>query len=87
MANEPIPSTANNRLLTKAEAATFLGIKPRTIDDWRAAKAIPVIERRGYVRFLRSDLEDFLQRHRIEARKASPYRPRKARSSTRDSQP
>tara|TARA_R110002049_G_scaffold66877_2_gene174235 strand:- start:567 stop:827 length:261 start_codon:yes stop_codon:yes gene_type:complete len=81
MAQEPIQTTASDRLLTKAEAADFLGIAPRTLDDWRAAKVIPVIERRGYVRFLRSDLEDFLQRHRIEARKASPYRPRKAKKA------
>ncbi len=87
MAHEPSHSTAIDRLLTKAEAATFLGIKPRTIDDWRAAKVIPVIERRGYVRFLQSDLEEFLQRHRIEARKASPYRPRKTRSSSPNPQP
>ena len=87
MDHKPARLTASDRLLTKAEAADFLGIAPRTLDDWRAAKAIPVIERRGYVRFLRSDLEDFLQRHRIEARKASPYRPRKAKSSSSNPQP
>ena len=63
-------------LLTKAEAAEFLGIAPRTLDDWREANAIACIERPGYVRFLRSDLEDFLNRHRREVRKACPYRPR-----------
>ena len=71
MNTAPIPD-----LLTKAEAAEFLGIRPRTLDDWREAGAIACIERPGYVRFLRSDLEDFLNRHRRGIRKASVYRPR-----------
>lgn len=68
--------TATSELLTKAEAAKFLGIRPRTLDDWRKANAIACIERPGYVRFLRTDLEDFLQRHRREPRKATPFKPR-----------
>ena len=42
-------------LLTKSEAADFLGIRPRTLDDWRTAGAIACVERPGYVRFLRTD--------------------------------
>lgn len=68
-------------LLTKSEAADFLGIRPRTLDDWRTAGAIACVERPGYVRFLRTDLEDFLQRHRREPRKVTPFKPR-VRSST-----
>jgi len=68
----------STELLTKAEAAKFLGIRPRTLDDWRAANAIACIERPGYVRFLRTDLEDFLQRHRREPRKVSPFKARVA---------
>ena len=67
-------SESNPDLLTKAEAAEFLGIAPRTLDDWREAGAITSIERPGYIRFLRSDLEDFLQHHRREARPSSPKR-------------
>ncbi len=67
---------SNPDLLTKAQAAEFLGIKPRTLDDWRSAQVIPVIERPGYVRFLRSDLEDFIARHRRVPKKASAFRPR-----------
>ncbi len=66
-------------LLTKAEAASYLGIKPRTLDDWRSQKAITCIERGAkgtgkrqqgsrYVRFLRSDLDAFIQSHRIPAK-------------------
>lgn len=69
------PTTSH--LLTKAEAAAYLGIAPRTLDDWRTAKAIACIERRGYVRFLPADLDDFLQRYRVEPRKATNFQPRK----------
>ncbi|MFN0127336.1 MAG: helix-turn-helix domain-containing protein [Verrucomicrobiales bacterium] len=68
-------------LLTKAAAAEYLGIRPRTLDDWRAAKAVPCIQRGRYIRFLRADLDDFLSRHRVTAKPTSPYRPRGSRTS------
>ena len=55
-------------LLTKAQAARFLGIAWRTLDDWRRAGAIACIERPGYVRFLQADLDAFVVSHRKEAR-------------------
>ena len=73
---QPHPTS---HLLTKAEAAAYLGIAPRTLDDWRAARAIPCVERPGYVRFLRSDLDGFIDRHRIAARTARAYRPRRVK--------
>ena len=75
-------NTTPSPLLTKSEAATFLGIRPRTLDDWREANAIACIERPGYVRFLRSDLEDFIRRHRREPKKVIAYKPRAGRKST-----
>ncbi len=74
------PSAASKtELLNKADAATYLGIRPRTLDDWRAAKAIPCIERGRYVRFLRTDLDEFLQRHRVAAKSSPAHRPRRSR--------
>ncbi|HWB04164.1 MAG TPA: helix-turn-helix domain-containing protein [Verrucomicrobiales bacterium] len=67
-------------LLTKAQAAEYLGIKVRTLDDWRAAKAIPHISRGGYVRFRRGDLDEFLTAHTIAARPTTPYRPRRRKA-------
>lgn len=85
MTSPTTPTTASGPaagdILTKAEAATFLGIAPRTLDDWRKAKVLPVIERPGYVRFLRADLVAFIERHRVEARKAPAYRPRRKRGA------
>ncbi len=75
--------TPETQLFTKAAAAEYLGIRPRTIDDWRAAKAIPCIQRGRYIRFLRADLDDFLSRHRVTAKPSSPYRPRGSRTSHR----
>jgi hypothetical protein len=63
-------------LFTKKEAAAYLGISPRTLDDWRTAKAIACIERPGFVRFLPSDLEAFLERHRRPERSVTKFRPR-----------
>jgi excisionase family DNA binding protein len=76
----PKPGASNRapetQLFTKAAAAEYLGIRPRTLDDWRAAKAIPCIQRGRYIRFLRADLDDFLSRHRVAAKPVPPYRPR-----------
>jgi excisionase family DNA binding protein len=63
-------------LCTKTEAAAFLRIKNRTLDDWRAAKIFPCIERGRYIRFRRSDLEAFLASHTVQSREAATYRPR-----------
>lgn len=82
--NDPVLSqkgaahgTPITELLTKAQAASYLGIAPRTLDDWRSAKAIPCIERAGYVRFYRSDLDAFLEAHRVAAAPRPSYRPRR----------
>jgi hypothetical protein len=64
-------------LLNKSAAAQFLGIAQRTLDDWRKAGSIACIERPGYIRFLLTDLEAFLEKHRREAKVATPFRPRR----------
>lgn len=66
----------NEMLLSKKQAAAFLGIAPRTLDDWRKSRCLACIERPGYVRFLQTDLEAFLERHRKQAKTASAFRPR-----------
>jgi excisionase family DNA binding protein len=61
----------SQRLLTKSEAAQILNISVRTLDDWCAAGSIACIKRPNYVRFLPSDLDAFIQRHR---RAENPHR-------------
>jgi predicted site-specific integrase-resolvase len=65
------------KLLTKSEAAEYLGIAERTLDDWRSAGAIPCVVRPGYVRFLIDDLNDFLMEHRVEGRSTRRFQRRK----------
>lgn len=76
---QPQTTAPQSNLLTKAEAATYLGIRPRTLDDWRTAKVIPFIERARYIRFRRSDLDAFLEANTVQPRQSTPYRPRKSR--------
>lgn len=68
-------------LLNKKQASAFLTIAVRTLDDWRQAKIIPCIQRGGYVRFRRDDLEDFLAASTLEPRKVPPYRPRRRKTA------
>jgi excisionase family DNA binding protein len=80
-------NSAAAELFTKSEAAAFLKIKIRTLDDWRAAKALPCIERGRWIRFRRADLESFIAAHTIQPRTATPFRPRRTRRATGGSLP
>ena len=62
--NKTDNNSRSAELLTITEACAFLKIKRRTIDDWRAAKALPCISRGRWVRFRRADVEAFLTRLR-----------------------
>lgn len=52
---------SNDELLTRIDAAAFLSISPRTLDQWREQGALRTIERGRWIRFRRSDLEKFIQ--------------------------
>jgi excisionase family DNA binding protein len=68
---------AAGELLTITEACAFLKIKRRTLDDWRAAKAIPCVERGRWIRFRRADLASFIEAHTTQSRTVSKFRPRR----------
>ena len=54
----------DSAVLTKAGAAEFLKVKPRTVDDWMRKKRIPFVKLpSGTVRFRRSQLLDFLAKY------------------------
>ena len=77
------PNPHFGELLTITEACAYLKIKRRTIDDWRAAKALPCIERGRWIRFRRSDLEAFIAAHTIQPRNVAACRRRlKSNQST-----
>lgn len=51
-----------DRLLTRAEAAEFLGVKTRTLANWACTKryALPFIKIGSTVKYRLSDLEKFV---------------------------
>ena len=81
------------RLLTTAEAAQVLGMKPQTLSIWRCTKRYPLrfIKMGGSVRYLMADLVKFLEAAAVMPpagvgrarllRRASPTRHAKSRTT------
>jgi len=65
--NLTFPSN-ESAVLTKAEAAEFLKVKPRTIDEWMRRGRIPFCKLpSGAVRFRREQLIEFLEKFEVGA--------------------
>lgn len=60
----PEPKGSDGNVFTTPEAAAFLGVRPRTLEDWRVYGGGPVYRKVGrhLVRYLRADLEAFLEK-------------------------
>lgn len=56
-------SNSCDKLLTRNEAAEFLRLSPRKVDQLAASGELPKVKIGTSVRFCRDDLEDFV-RHR-----------------------
>ena len=54
-----------SELLKKREAAAMLRVGLRTLDTWISRQTIPFVKIGRAVRFLRTDIEAFIQKHRI----------------------
>ena len=56
---------AQKELLTTAEAANFLALKPASLTTWRCTGAVrlPFVKIGGAVRYRRRDLERYLEDH------------------------
>jgi excisionase family DNA binding protein len=52
-------------LLTKRDVAQQAKVCARTVDNWMIDHGLPYIKLGGAVRFLQSDVENFIERHRI----------------------
>jgi excisionase family DNA binding protein len=52
-----------NALLTREQAAEFLGLRPQTLAVWASTRryALPMVKVGSLVRYRRSDLERFLE--------------------------
>lgn len=62
-------STQTPNLLTRAEAAAYLGVKPNTLAVWALTRRdpLPYVKVGRLVRYRRSDLEPFLSSRTVGA--------------------
>ena len=65
-----------SRLLTRAEAAAFLGVRPQTLATWlcRRRYPLPVVRVGRLVRYRLSDLEAFLDARTVGTESADSER-------------
>lgn len=67
----------SDRLLTVAEVADYLRVKPRTVYQWVWRRRIPFVKAGATVRFRRVEIDDWLaRRNRKETRLAPASKPR-----------
>ncbi len=59
--------TAANGTLTAEQAATYIGVRPSTIRAWVLARRIPFVKVGRLTRFLKHDLDQFLENGRVPA--------------------
>ena len=65
----------NDGLLTRSQAAEYLGLKPQTLALWFATNRydLPVVKvGRNIVRYRRSDLERFLEQRTVNGDSTKP---------------
>ena len=60
-ASSPALANSEQSCLTRFELAALLNVSVRTVDRMIAARELPVRRVRGHVRFLRSDVDRYLQ--------------------------
>lgn len=56
-----------NILLNVDETSKYLGLKKSTIYAFSSRKVLPKIKFSGKLMFLKSDLDDFIVNHRVDA--------------------
>ena len=55
-------------ILSEKEAAALLDVNPGTLKRWRSEGKGPAYTKNGSVRYLRSDIDQYLERMRISTR-------------------
>ena len=63
------PNRNNNELLTREEAAAYLGVHAQTLAMWasRGRYDLPMVKVGRAVRYRRSDLDAFLERRTVSS--------------------
>lgn len=49
------------------QAATYLGVTPLTLRVWTSKRRVPFVKVGRLTRFLKVDLDEFLEQHRVPA--------------------
>jgi excisionase family DNA binding protein len=75
--------SGNSDLLTRREAAEYLGVAPGTLAIWKSAERydLPVIKVGRLVRYRRVDLDNFLRNRTVESESNDCLAERQQRSS------
>lgn len=57
------PEITSPELLTEAEAAALLTLKPQTLANWRSTKrqSLPYVQLGGAIRYRKSDITQFIE--------------------------
>lgn len=63
------PEKDQDELIDSKEAATILGVSTRTVQNYREAGTLTYYQMGGAIRFRRSDIRDFLSKHKVNARR------------------
>ena len=67
MSNDQTRIDTAPSLLNKQEAAIYLGVTPRWMTESVTLRRIPYVKLGHYVRFRRSDLDDYIEANTVTA--------------------
>ena len=56
--------------MSNEEAAAYLGCTPHTLRVWTSRRRVPFVKVGRLTRFLKADLEAYLQQHRVPVTKS-----------------
>lgn len=63
------PEIASPGLLTEAQAAALLALKPQTLANWRCTRrqALPYVQLGGAIRYRQRDIQQFIEERIVAA--------------------
>jgi excisionase family DNA binding protein len=66
-ARAQLPTWNPDPVLSREDAAEYLGIRPNTLKKWAMQRRIAITKVGRLNKFRKSDLDAYLARHRVEA--------------------
>ncbi len=68
VARAQLVSVSRKAILSEKEAAALLDVNPGTLKRWRSEGKGPAYTKDGSVRYLRSDIDQYLERMRVSTK-------------------